>query len=334
MKFAVIGLGAIGSIIGGLLTKSGEDVVLIGKKIQVELINQKGIRINGIDGSIFVENVHASTDLSLLNNVDVVIICVKSQDTQKLANDFKKFVEKSTLLISLQNGVRNLKILRDITGNKVISGAVLFNALYSRPGEVELTIKGGLLLEANDSSYDKVNRLVKSLKKEGLESKIVDGIEGYVWSKLIVNLQNAVTAITGQTIKESIIDKDSRAVLIATMKEGMYVLEQAGISFKTLPDIDPIKIIRRLSLFNSTLLKIGSRMMKIKDNAQTSMWQSLSRGKSTEIDYINGEIVNLARKNNLNAPINTMLVELIKEAEKTNTTKSYEPSELKELLKI
>jgi len=334
MKFAVIGLGAIGSIIGGLLTKSGEDVVLIGKKNQVELINQKGIRINGIDGSIFVENVHASTDLSLLNNVDVVIICVKSQDTQKLANDFKKFVEKSTLLISLQNGVRNLKILRDITGNKVISGAVLFNALYSRPGEVELTIKGGLLLEANDSSYDKVNRLVKSLKKEGLESKIVDGIEGYVWSKLIVNLQNAVTAITGQTIKESIIDKDSRAVLIATMKEGMYVLEQAGISFKTLPDIDPIKIIRRLSLFNSTLLKIGSRMMKIKDNAQTSMWQSLSRGKSTEIDYINGEIVNLARKNNLNAPINTMLVELIKEAEKTNTTKSYEPSELKELLKI
>lgn len=334
MKYAVIGLGAIGSIIGGLLTKSGEDVVLIGKKNQVEIINKKGIRIKGINGSTLVENVNTSTDLSTLSNVDVVIICVKSQDTQNLASDLKKFINKSALLVSLQNGVRNLEILRDTTGNKVVSGVILFIALYSKPGEVELTIKGGLLLEADNSSYDNVKCLVNSLKKEGLKLKIVDDIEGILWSKLIVNLQIAVTALTGQTINESIIDKDSRAVLIATMKEGIYVLEQSGISLKTLPDIDPRRIIRRLSLFNSTLLKIGSRIMGLKENARNSMWQSLSRGKSTEIDYINGEIVNLARKNNLKAPINTKLVELIKVAEKTHATKSYEPGELKKLLEI
>ena len=156
MKYAVIGLGAIGSILGGLLTKAGEDVVLIGKKEQVEIINTEGIRIDGIHGSIAVENIHVFTDLSLLGNVDVVIICIKSQDTQNLANDLKKFVNKSALLISLQNGVRNLKILRDTAGNKAVSGAILFNALYSKPGEVELTIKGGLLLEADNSSYDTI----------------------------------------------------------------------------------------------------------------------------------------------------------------------------------
>lgn len=334
MKFAVIGLGAIGSIIGGLLTKSGEDVVLIGKKNQVEAINKNGIKIDGINKSIIVENVQASTDFPLLSNVDVVLICVKSQDTQNLANDLKKFVNKSALLISLQNGVRNLKILRDTTGNKAVSGVLLINAFYIRPGEVELTIKGGLLLEADDSSYDKVNCLVNSLKKEGLKSKIVDDIEGYAWSKLIVNLQNALTALTGQTVRESIIDKDSRAMSVATMKEGLYVLEKSGIILKTLPDFAHRKIIRRLSLYNSTLLKIGVRLMKIKGNARTSMWQSLSRGKPTEIDYINGEIVTLARKKNLKAPINTKLVELVKEAEKTHTTKSFEPSELKKLLNI
>lgn len=334
MKYAVIGLGAIGSILGGLLTKAGEDVVLIGKKEQVEIINTEGIRIDGIHGSIAVENIHVFTDLSLLGNVDVVIICIKSQDTQNLANDLKKFVNKSALLISLQNGVRNLKILRDTAGNKAVSGAILFNALYSKPGEVELTIKGGLLLEADNSSYDTIKYLVNSLKKEGLDVKIVDDIEGYAWSKLVVNLQNAVTALTGQTVNKSISDKDSRAILIATMEEGLNVLEQSGISINTLPDIDPRRIIRRLRLFNSTLLKIGSRIMKIKANARTSMWQSLSRGKPTEIDYINGEIVNLAKKNNLKAPINTKLVELIKEAEKTHATKSFESSKLRELLKI
>jgi 2-dehydropantoate 2-reductase len=334
MKFAVIGLGAIGSIIGGLLTKSGEDVVLIGKKNQVETISKKGIRIDGLNGSIVVKDVHASTDLSLLGDVDVVIICVKSQDTQNLANDLKKYVNKSALLISLQNGIRNLKILRDTIGNKAVSGAILFNAFYTRPGEVELTIKGGLLLEAVDSSYDKVNRLVNSLKKEGLELEIVDDIEGYAWSKLIVNLQNALTALTGQTIRESIVDKDSRAIMIAIMNEGINILEKSGISLKTLPDIDPRKAIRRLSLFNSTILNIGSRLMKIKGHARTSMWQSLFRGKPTEIDYINGEIVTLARKNNLKAPINTKLVELVKKAEKTHSTKSFESSELKKLLNI
>ena len=334
MKFAVIGLGAIGSIVGGLLTKSGEDVVLIGKKYQVEIINQKGIRIDGFNDTILVENVHASNDLSVISNVDVVIICIKSQDTQNFANDLKKFVKKSALLISLQNGVRNLEILRNITGNKAISSAILFNALYTKPGEVQFTIKGGLLLGSDNSTYDVVNRLVTSLKKEGLESKIVDNIEGYAWSKLIVNLQNAVTALTGQTIGESIIDKDSRAVLIATMKEGIYVTEHSGISIKPLPNMDPRRIIRRLSLFNSTFLKIGIRMMKLSGNARTSMWQSLFRGKPTEINYINGEIVYIAKKNNLKAPINKKLVELIKEAEKTHDSISYEPFELRKLLEI
>lgn len=334
MKYAVIGLGAIGSIIGGLLTKSGEDVVLIGKKNQVKIINKKGIRIFGMNESILVENVNASIDLATLSNIDVVIICVKSQDTQNLANDLKKFINKSTLIISLQNGVRNLEILRHTIGNKAVSGTILFNALYSRPGEVELTMNGGLLLEADNLSFDTVNSLVKSLKKEGLESKIVDDMESYTWSKLIVNLQNVITALTGQTIKESILDKNSREVLIATMREGINIVEQSGISLKTLPDIDPIKTVRRLSLFNSTLLKIGSRIMKLRSNARTSMWQSLSRGKPTEIDYINGEILILARKNNLQAPINKRLVELIKKAEKIHATKSYKPDELKKLLKI
>jgi len=118
------------------------------------------------------------------------------------------------------------------------------------------------------------------------------------------------------------------------MKEGINVVEKSGISLKTLPDIDPRKTIWRLSLLNSIILNIGSRLMKIKGNARTSMWQSLSRGRPTEIDFINGEIINLARKNNLKAPINAKLVELVKEAEKTYSTKSFESSELKKLLNI
>jgi 2-dehydropantoate 2-reductase len=333
MKYAVIGLGAVGSIVGGLLAKSGENVVLIGRKNQVDIINQNGIRISGIDGSLLIENVHASSDLSSLEDVDLIIICVKSYDTQNLANNLKQHVKESALILSLQNGVKNSSVLNKITGNKAISGVVLFNALYSKPGEVTLTIRGGLLIENETSFSEAIEGLINSFKIEGLSSKSAESIEGFQWSKLIVNLQNAVTALTGQTIKESIIDPNSRSILIATMKEGMYVLERSGISIKTLPDMDPKRIINRLSSYNPILLRIGSKLMRLQ-NARTSMWQSLSRGKPTEIDYINGEIVNLARMNNLKAPINTKLVELVKKAEKSHLTKSFEPSELKELLRI
>ena len=333
MKYAVIGLGAVGSIVGGLLIKSGEDVVLIGKKNQIDILNQNGIKINGIKGSILVKNVNASFDLSSIKDVDIIIICVKSQDTQNLAKNLKKHIKKSAIILSLQNGVRNSNILNQITGNKTLSGIVLFNALYSKPGEVMITIRGGLLIEDEKSYSEAIDGLLNSFKMVGLSSKSTENLQGYQWSKLIVNLQNAVTALTGQTIKESILDSDSRSILIATMKEGLHVLEKSKISIKTLYDMDPKKIINRLSFYNNILLKIGSKIMRLKD-ARTSMWQSLSRGKRTEIDYINGEIVNLARKNNLKAPINEKLVEVVKEAEKKHLTKSYDPSELKKFLKI
>lgn len=333
MKYAVIGLGAVGSIVGGILTKSDKNVILIGKKNQVEVINNHGLKINGINGSFLLKNKNASSDLTSLEDVDLIIICVKSQDTENLAYTIKDHIKKSALILSLQNGVRNSNILNRITGIKTISGVVLFNALYSKPGEVTLTIRGGLLIK-EDSSYKKeIEGLINSFNKEGLSSKSDTNIEEYKWSKLIVNLQNAVTALTDQTIKESIIDSYTRSILIATMEEGINILEKSGIKTKPLPDMDPKKIIKRLKKYNTIFLKIGSKLMRLK-NAKNSMWQSLSRSKKTEIDYINGEIVNLANKNNIQAPINTKLVQLIKEIEATHIKRIYKPYELKEILNI
>jgi len=333
MKYAVIGLGAVGSIVGTILKKSGKDVVLIGKPNQIDIINKNGIKINGLNGSTYIENPDASSDFSSLKDVDFIIICVKSYDTKNLADQIKYHLKKSALILSLQNGIKNSSIINTITGNKTISGIVLFNALYLNPGEITLTIKGGLLIENEKNYNDAIQDLINSFNSNGLNSISEENIEGYKWSKLIVNLQNAVTTLTDQTIKESIIDSDSRSILIATMKEGMNILEKLGIELKSLPDMDPKKIISRLNFYNTFILRIGSRLLRLK-NARTSMWQSISRGKPTEIDFINGEIVNLAKKNNIRSPINEKLVELIKEAEKKKLKKSFKPFELKKKLKI
>jgi 2-dehydropantoate 2-reductase len=333
MKYAVIGLGAVGSIVGSILIKSEKDVILIGKQEQIDVIKQNGIKINGINKQINIENPNASSDYSSLKDVDFIIVCVKSYDTKKLAENIKPYLKKSAKILSLQNGIKNSSILKEITGNKTISGIVIFNAFYNKPGDITLNIKGGLLIEDEKTSSKAIEDLINSFNMIGLSSISIENIQGYQWSKLIVNLQNSVTTLTGQTIKESLVDSNTRSILISTMNEGINVLEKSGISIDTLPGMDPKKIISRLTYFNTTILKIGSKILRLND-ARTSMWQSISRGKETEIDYINGEIVDLAKKNKIHAPINKKLVELIKEAEKKKLTKSYEPSELKRILRL
>lgn len=332
MKYAVIGLGAVGSIIGGMIHRYGGDIVLFGKKSQINSLKKEGLEINGFFGTTFkLKNLRLESDFFKLKEIDVVFICVKSQDTEKLANDIKDFINKKAVIVSLQNGVRNKKILEKITNCKTISGIILFNSVYKRAGLVNLTYKGGVVLECTEKKDLEISNL---LKNAGFKIKNVEEINGYLYSKLVVNLQIAVTALTNQTITESIKDDNTRKILIETMSEGIEVIRKSGIHLKTLPDIDPIKMVKRMKNLNKILLCLGTYFMGIKKSARNSMWQSLNRKKQTEIDFINGEIVRLAKKNNLEAPINSKLVELIKSTEKNEKITYYEPKKLKEILDI
>ena len=331
MRYAVVGLGAVGSILGGLLARTGDNITLIGRKNQVDAIKKNGITIDGVH---IIENIHVTEKFSSLTDVDVMFVCVKSHDTYELALKIKKYLKKSALIVSMQNGVRNARQLEGITGVKTMSSAVLFNAVCKKAGDVSLTMKGGLLLEYNKEKYTTILKIHNVLKKAGFNVEIIDDIHAALWSKLVLNLQIAVTALTGQSIKESIKDRISRKIIISTMNEGLRVVKKSEIRLSALSKVDPRKMIwiLRTGGFLSTVL--SNYILGLKENARNSMWQSLSRGKPTEIDYINGEIVNLAKQNNLKAPINIKLVELIKEAERKHLTKSYEPNELKKVLKI
>jgi 2-dehydropantoate 2-reductase len=332
MKFAVIGLGAVGSIIGGLLTRSNQETLLIGKETQIKELKKNGLKIKGISKKpVVVKKLNVTSDYSKLKEIDVIFICVKSQDTEELSKSISKYLKKSSVIVSLQNGVKNKQIISEITNHQCIAGIVLFNSIYLKAGSVNLTYNGGIVLEKLGESTEKISSF---LTNAGFKVTLVDNILGYQYSKLIVNLQIAVTALTGQTIKESITNKYSREILVKTMNEGIEIVNKSGIKLERLPDIDPIKIVKRMQNLNKFLLALGSRFMGIKQEARNSMWQSLRRGRPTEIDYINGEIVSLAKKNNLTAPINSRLVELIKEAEENKELKKHKPEKLKEILKI
>ncbi|MEF8848771.1 MAG: 2-dehydropantoate 2-reductase [Candidatus Thermoplasmatota archaeon] len=331
MRFGVVGLGAVGTVVGCFLSDSDEDVVLIGKKAQVKKIKKEGIEVYLKGNKKKIENPRLSSNLESLEKVDVLFICVKSQDTENLAKDLKKNVGKKTIIVSLQNGIRNADILKKHLKNEILSTVVLFNVLFLEPGKVKITIPGGFFLQKTKKSSSKIRA---KLEQAGLETREVDNIAGYLWSKIIFNLQNSVTALTGQTLRESFINKDSKKIIIETLKEGLDVVDKAGIEIKKLPVFDPKKLVFKLRILNSFLLKIGISLIGLEKNAKNSMQQSLLRNKKTEIDYINGEIVRLAEKNNLDATLNHKIVKLIKKAEKRKSYKKINPKKLRDLLDL
>jgi 2-dehydropantoate 2-reductase len=329
MKYAVVGLGAVGSVIGGLLAKHHKDVILIGKQKQVDDIREHEFLISINKDKITLKEDNITTDSSSIKDVDVVLLCVKSQDTKTCVEEFQRFLNDKKVIVSLQNGIRNHDIIQQIINNDIISSVILFNSIYIKPGEVTLTINNGIVLEDNISVS---KNIAKDFNEIGFKTTLVENIKGNQWSKLIVNLQIAISALTNQTVIESIVNKDSRVIISETMSEGVRIVEESGIKLEKLPQLDPQKMIRRLKNYNSFMLKIGSRLLGVSDNARNSIWQSLERNKKTEIDYINGEIVALAKNNHLSAPINKKLVDIIKNIEHQQMKKYFEPHELRNLL--
>ena len=332
MKYAVVGLGAVGSIVAQHLITTMEPVVLLGKPNQMDIIKKQRLVI---DGKTYKEtNMMITDDFARLSDVDVVFICVKSQDTEPVAHLMQKHLNKKALIISLQNGVHNAQVLSDITKVKTISGVVLFNAVSPSPGVASLTIQGGLIIEFSNEYASVLTEVKRQLNTKELPVRFVIDIQPVLWSKLILNTQIAVTALTGQTVKESVKNRDSRRIIIATMREAADVVQDAGIKLSTLPGADPRRMIRILRIFGGFSAILSSVFLKVKPEARNSMWQSLARGKTTEIDYINGEIVRLAEQHYLKAPVNTILVDLVKKVEASAIGKHAEPKVLRTMLKL
>ncbi len=327
MRYAVIGPGAIGSIIYCIL-EDKRDAILITKPYQLKILKEKGLKIKEFNKTVrTIRNVNVTSSFPKLKEVDVIFLCVKSTNTKEVAKKIKGNVKKSALIISLQNGVRNTDILSKITGITSIPGVVTFNATLNEIGEVLLTMKGNIYLQNNKEFEYILNDIKEIFNSSSIKIKLVDDITSLAWSKLVINLQNAITAITGQTIMESLIDSISRKIIYHTLKEGIEVVEKKGVKLGFSFILNP-KLLLFLLRLPTFFIRFGVRLMRIESDAKSSMLQSILRGKPTEIEFLNGEIDKLARNMGLKAPINRELVQIVKEMERKKEHRFMPPLEL------
>lgn len=316
MRIAVIGAGAVGSVIGGLLANAGEDITLIGRRSHVDAVNRDQLRIDGALGTMRVR-VAAAERLDFKPNL--VLLTTKTQGVAAAAREIRPYAI-GVPVVTMQNGIRSDELVAKVLGkDDILSCVVLFGATFLEPGSVTYSPQGVLVLGVPFGSIDERARTIAATLNRAIPTHLSANIAGAHWTKLIVNENNALPAVTGLSIQDVNRQPALNNLSILLMREAMATIAAAGIKLTSLPKLPAaaLRTMLRMPLpVAARLLRLLSRSLG-KTPALGSTLQSIRRGESTEIDYLNGEIVALGRRTGRPTPCNAAVVDLVHQVEST-----------------
>lgn len=314
MKIAVMGAGAIGSVLGGYLAEAGEDVLMIGRKGNVDAINKNGLQIEGVRGR---KNIRIKAYTGLNEKPDMIFLSVKTQDIPEACKAIA-LMTKDSIIVTMQNGVKaDLLAAENLNRRDIISAVVMFGATYIEHGKFIHNFEGDFIIGSAFSKNDEIVNITASVLNKFSKAHISDNIHGVHWTKLLLNLNNCIPAITGRTMQESFADMEQARFGFNLIKEGLAVMDKARIKLSDLPDLPLSKLRGLLSVPIDEGAVIFSHIMQglSKEPLYGSILQSIKRGKATEIDYLNGEIVELGKRINFPTAYNNKAVEMVHKIE-------------------
>lgn len=298
MKIGIIGAGAMGSLYGGYLANSGNEVYLIDIwEDHVNEINKNGLIIME-ENKELVSKPRAVTSSSKLGVMDLVIVFVKSIHTKNAIKDNLSLIGDKTMVLSLQNGYGNAEDINTfVKEDNIIVGTTAHGGTMIGPGKIKHAGKGSTYLGKLNGEKDKYIEEVKEvLINAGFETSILDKVMEIIWGKLFVNIGiNALTGIleveNGQLPKL----EEARSLVALVVSEAVEVVNKLGFDFDTSKTIENVLNVAEATSQN-----------------KSSMLQDVLNKRETEIDRINGAIVREGKKLGIATPINTTLTKLIK----------------------
>jgi len=315
-RIAILGAGSIGCFIGGCWQGAGMPVTLIGRRKLAADIERHGLTLSDYSGwSRHLESgaVDYRTSTEALGEADVICVAVKSGDTAEAAAQIAEHSREGATVVSFQNGISNIEVLEQGLGGRfeVARGSVGFNVAYLGDGCFHKGVAGDLWGEKRGAT-----RAIAERVGGGPGAlKLSDDMLGLAWGKLLINMNNAVNALSGRTLRDELRRRDYRRVFAASVREGLRLLRRAEIEPGSLSPL-PIHLLPTILgtpdwLFNNTFF----RMWKIDPKARSSMSDDLAAGRKTEVDYLNGELIRLAERLGMEAPVSRKIVELVHKAE-------------------
>lgn len=309
----IAGAGSIGCFVGGMLAAAGRNVSLLARPRVVEGIAHRGLKLTSFEAGpwhLHAAQITPSDNPAIMSGAGIIVVAVKSGDTATMAGLIARHAADDAIIVSLQNGVGNVAALKQILpGHRVLGGMVPFNVVTRDDGTVHRATSGALVIEqdAEDTAA--------SLAVANLPVQSTDNIAGVLWGKLLVNLSNALNALSDLPLHAQLQQRAWRLLLADQITEGLTVLRASGIS-PVAPTALPSWLTPHLLRLPDGLFGVVlRRVMKIDINARSSMWEDLQRGRPTEIDYLQGVVVQLADQYGIATPLIRRIIDLVKAAE-------------------
>jgi 2-dehydropantoate 2-reductase len=301
MKTVILGAGAMGSLFGGPLALSGEEIWLVSpRKDHVDAILTKGITIEE-RGESHVIPVKATTDVNTIGKADLVLIFVKTYQTERAISNALGLEKEDTLFLTLQNGLGNEEIIcKQVDPEKVMIGVTHHGATLLGPGHVRHAGWGETYIgELKGRETERASRIAEMFQKAGIETYVSSQIYELVWAKLLINVGiNGLTALTGLKNGQLLDYPETLRLMDALVSEAADVAKRKGIRIGENP-----------------IQKVVSVAEATREN-RSSMGQDFDYKRKTEIDAINGAIVREARRLGIAVPYNQMITDLIKAIER------------------
>lgn len=316
-RIVIAGTGSIGCYVGGCLALAGRPVTFLARPHVLAALRADGLRVMDLDhrdrtvppGSIEVTDDPAEA----LAEAGTVLVTVKSGATEEMAGIIGQFAPAGAVVVSLQNGVENTARIRSAmsAGQRVLAGMVPFNVVLTdgRPMRAHRATDGTILIEAG------VSDLPGMLSVEGLSVDASSDMQGVLWGKLLLNLNNALNALSDLPLTRQLSDRRWRKLLAAQMDEALEVMTRGGIKPAKLAGVAPRLLPTILRLPDWLFGIVARRMLAIDPEARSSMWDDLMRRRSTEIDEFQGAILRLAAAQATPTPLTSRIVELIGQVE-------------------
>jgi 2-dehydropantoate 2-reductase len=284
----ILGAGAIGSFYGSQLSR-GAEVILVGKEAHVEAINRQGLIVSGeVEGTY---RLRAITELIDIGEDALLILTTKAHDTEGAIMGIKDLLRQDTTILVLQNGLGNEEMVRSIIAEEVevLRGLSSNGVEFTEPGMINVTLVRETVLPGTPTGK-RVSRLFEDC---GLRVRLAEDMEREVWRKLVMNcIINPLTAVFKVRNKEIVADS-LRYVRERVAEECLEVAGAEGVSLE--PSL--VEEVTKAAASYSNL---------------SSMCQDILKGRRTEIDFLNGRIVELGRRHGVPTPVNTTLTSLIK----------------------
>ncbi len=292
----ILGAGAIGSVYGAFLSQN-TPVTLVGRPAHMDAIKEKGLELLGDGAGTYSKNITPTTLIDKIPSKTLLLITVKAIDLEEALTSIAPLIHEDTVLLLLQNGLGIEEIARKVTNGRgtVIRGIVETGAEIVEPGRIKVCLNFTFFDSDKDSK-----KVAKLFQNCGLDVVISDSFQTDVWRKVTINCYtNPLSAIL-HVPTATLVSPHLAEIKLRVVEECIAVGAAEGVKI----DLSLIQVM------NQNLPRYTN---------QTSMLQDVERGRKTEIDFLNGKIVNLGKKYNIPTPVNELIVQLVRFKESVYT---------------